>query len=337
MNDMGDLDTQAGMQAQELLDKTAKWTERIYDFTEKEYAEYIEAKGEDCNKILYIEYSYIQIGKTEEWLKNISAKIGDPLTVRREILLQRLHGSSLSPYPQEDIEYITSVKQAIIDELWLLDYYRFDIYTKLNRNTPYIIGIDCSTGSGGDNNAITILNPYTVEPDAEFECSYIGETKFEMLIKELVKVLPRCVLCIERNSVGDGIIDHLLHSEVSSRLYFDKSLNYVEDRDKANSTVTSMLQKQASIKTYYGVYTSTKSRDDMIAILSRHVSEYKHKFKTANIIRDLSRLIRTSSGKVAAGSGSKIYISIYVILIIYIKEMIIHASYRRSTGNRSSI
>ena len=63
-----------------------------------------------------------------------------------------------------------------------------------------------------------------------------------MLIKELVKVLPRCVLCIERNSVGDGIIDHLLHSEISTRLYYDKALNYVEDRDKADSTVTSMLQ-----------------------------------------------------------------------------------------------
>ena len=186
----------------------------------------------------------------------------------------------------------------------MLDYYKFDIYTKLNKNIPYIVGIDCSTGSGGDNNAITILNPYTVEPDAEFECSYIGETKFEMLIKELVKVLPRAVICIERNSVGDGIIDHLLHSEISSRLYYDKSLNYVEDRDKANNTVTSMLQKQASIKTYYGVYTSVKSRDDMIAILSRHVAEYKDKFKTENIIRDLSRLVRTSSGKVAAGSGS---------------------------------
>jgi len=303
MNDMGDLDTQAGMQAQELLDRTAKWTEKIYDYDEDGYNKFLDAHGKDCNKILYIEYSYIQIGKTEQWLQTISAKIGDPLTVRREILLQRLHGSSLSPYPQEDIEYITSVKHAIIDELWLLDYYKFDIYTKLNKNIPYIVGIDCSTGSGGDNNAITILNPYTVEPDAEFECSYIGETKFEMLIKELVRVLPRCVLCIERNSVGDGIIDHLLHSEISTRLYYDKSLNYVEDRDKANSTVTSMLQKQASIKTYYGVYTSSKSRDDMIAILSRHVSEYKEKFKTENIIRDLSRLVRKPNGKVEAGPG----------------------------------
>ena len=95
----------------------------------------------------------------------------------------------------------------------------FKIYKKLERNIPYMVGVDCSTGTNGDNNSITILNPFTLEPDAEFECSYIGETLFEQLLKELVKVIPRCVLIIERNSVGDGIIDHLLHSEISSRLY----------------------------------------------------------------------------------------------------------------------
>ena len=58
----------------------------------------------ECNRIFYIKYYYYQIGLTQEWLQEISAKIGDPLTVRREILLQRLHGSSLSPFDQEDID-----------------------------------------------------------------------------------------------------------------------------------------------------------------------------------------------------------------------------------------
>ena len=104
-----------GMEAQEILDKTAKWTERLYDMSMEEIEKFLESQGEDCNKILYIEYSYIQIGKTEKWLKEISAKIGDPLVVRREILLQRLHGSSASPFAQEDIEYIVETEQKPID------------------------------------------------------------------------------------------------------------------------------------------------------------------------------------------------------------------------------
>ena len=299
----GDLDTQMGQESQEILDKTAEWTERLYDMSKTEIENWLHAQGESCNKIIYIEYSYTQIGKTEEWLKNISAKIQDPLTVRREILLQRLHGSSLSPFPQEDIEYIVETEQKPIDELWLLDYYKFDIYKKLDKRTPYLVGIDCSTGTGSDNNAITIINPYTVQPDAEFESSFIGETQYENLIKELMKIIPRAVLIIERNSMGDGIIDHLLHSPISNRLYFDKNKDLVEENMRANESIESILKKQTSIKTYYGVYTSNQSRDDMMAILARHVNEYKEKFVSHNVIRDLSRLIRKPNGRVEAGPG----------------------------------
>lgn len=297
----GDLSTSAGQQAQSILDNTIRWTEKMYDWDTEERNRYIEAQGADCNKIFYIEYHYYQIGKTEEWLKNIAAKIGDPLTVRREILLQRLHGNSLSPYPKEDIEYIVQTEQKPIKELWLLDYFKFDVYTELNPRKPYLAGIDCSSGTNHDNNAITIIDPYTVEPVAEFECSYIGETKFEQLLMELCKILPKVVLCIERNHVGDSVIDHLLHSPYRGRLYFDKHQEYVKDAAMETTTVESMLKKNAAIKTYYGIYTSGQSRDDYFAILARHVYEYKDKFITHNIIRDLTRLVRLPSGKIAAG------------------------------------
>lgn len=300
---MGDLDTQQGLDAQLLLENTAKWTEKFYDMSPDQWESYFKAKGDECNGILYIEYSYQQIGKTEEWFKNIAAKIGDKLTVRREILLQRLRGSSLSPYDREDMEYIVSVEQKPIETLTLLQYYDFDIYEKLNRNIPYLVGIDCSTGTNQDHNAITIINPYTVKPVAEFECSYIGETQYELLIQELCKVIPRCVLIIEKNSVGDGIIDHLMHSPVSNRLYYDKSLDLVQDSFNSMETVESMLKAKASRKAYIGVFTGPKSREDMFAILARHIAEFKDNFVTHNITRDITRLVRKPSGKIAAAEG----------------------------------
>ena len=297
----GDQDTKSAQEAQKILDRTCPWTERIYDWTDEQIENYIASQGKECNRIFYIKYYYYQIGLTQEWLQEISAKIGDTLTVRREILLQRLHGSSLSPFDQEDIEYIVETEHKPIDELWLLDYFKFDVYQPLNKYTAYIIGVDCSTGTNGDNNAITILDPYTVEPVAEFECSFIGETKFCKLLIELIgKHLPKSVLCIERNSVGDAIIDFLLNSSIRSNLYFDKAKDLQEEKMKQNETIESILKKQAQVKTYYGVYTSGNSRETMMSILARHVNEYKEKFITHNIIRDLSRLKRTGSGKVQA-------------------------------------
>ena len=299
----GDLDSQPGMEAQLILDRTIKWKEALYDMTEDQIQTYLYSHGEDCNRILYIEYQYYQIGLTEEWFRNIASLYTDKITLRREILIQRLRGSSLSPYDQEDLEYIVSTERKPIETLTLLQYYDFDVYTKLNRNTPYLVGVDCSTGGNQDNNAITIIDPWSLEPVAEFECSYIGETQYENLLIELCKHLPKCVLIIERNSVGDGIIDHLMHSSVSTRLYYDKSLDLVQDKMNSMDTVESMLKKQASRKAYVGVFTGTRSRDSMFAILARHVAEYKDKFVSHNVIRDLTRLVRTSSGKIEAGPG----------------------------------
>ena len=305
----GDLDTSMGQESQELLSHTVKWTEKMYDMnydpvddSKNEVLQYVKNNGE--NGIVYIEYSYKQIGLTDEWLREMYNKISNPLVVKREILLQRLRGSSQSPFDQEDIEYMVNSIHPVQEELLILEHFRFDIYKTLNRRTPYLIGVDCSTGTNGDNNAITILDPYEVEPVAEFKCPYIGETLFEKLLQELIrKYLPMGVLCIERNSVGDGIVDHLMNSPIAQNLYTDKGADLVEINMNDNQTVESMLKKRGSIKKYTGVYTGTKSREDMMTILMRHVAEFKDKFITKNITEDISRLVRTNSGKIEAGPG----------------------------------
>lgn len=274
----------------------------MYDWTDDQCIEYIEA--DESNHILYIEYDYHQLGKTEEWFRSIAAEIGNPLTTRREILLQRLKGSSTSPYPREDIDFIIDVSKKPIKTIMLKEYYQFDIYEELQKNIPYIVGVDCSTGTVGDNNAITVLNPYTCQPVAEFECSYIGETMYENIIKELVrKYIPKAIICIERNSVGDGIIDHLMYSPIAQNLYFDKARDLQDDKMKEFETTESMLKHNAKKKTFYGVYTSGNSRETMFKILANHVSQYKENFVTQNIVRDLSRLVMKPSGKIEAQTG----------------------------------
>ena len=273
-----------------------------FDDEKNEVLKYVKDNG--SNGIVYIEYSYKQIGLDDEWLRNMYNKINNPLVVKREILLQRLRGSSESPFEQEDIEYITSCVQKPVDELYLLEHFRIDVYEPLEKKIPYLVGIDCSTGTNSDNNAITIINPYTERPVAEFKCPYIGETLFEKLIVELVqKVITRAIVIIERNSVGDSIIDHLMSSSIAHRLYFDKNRDLVQENLNASSKVESMLKKRGEMKKYYGVYTEGESRKDMMAILVRRVAEYKEDFVTANITEDISRLVQTRSGKIEAASG----------------------------------
>lgn len=318
------MDTKAGIAAQKILDNTQQWTEKIYDWSHDKIMKYLKSKGKNCNMILYIEYQYYQIGLSQAWLQETASKIGNPLTVRREILLQRLHGSSLSPFPKEDIEYITETKHDPIDEIWVQEYYRFDVYEEIDRRIPYLVGVDCSTGTGGDNNAITVLNPYTLRVAMEFECNYVGETIFNRILTELViQHIPKACVCVERNHVGSSLIDFNIVNQtvLSNNLYFDKNKDLLEEKMRDAQDVTSMLKTRAQEKTYYGVYTQGESREQMIAILARRVSENKDDFIGRNVIRDLSRLVRKASGKVEAGAGSN-----YILFVLNGKTIITRSS-----------
>lgn len=298
----GDPDTDEGRRGEELLEGTREWKDKMYDWSVEEINEYLYANQKQG--IAYIEYSYLQIGLTRAWFKQTAQKIGNDIIVRREILLQRLRGSSNSPYPREDIDHIIAAEAKPIRTVLLQKYYDLVIYEELNRNVPYIVGIDCSTGTVSDSNAMTILNPYTVRPAATFECSYVGETVFEKIIMELVKdYIPRAVLCIERNHVGDSIIDHLLHTPYAGRLYFDKYKEIAEENMKALETRESILKANAKMKTYYGVYTKDKSRDAMFKILANRIRDYQEDFVAHSIIRDIAKLVM-KNGKIQAASGA---------------------------------
>ena len=302
MNNRGDLDTNAGQAGARLLENTLTWSEQFYDYGPERVKKLM--AEQKTNNIVYIEYSFREIGLTNKWFEAIAAKINNPLTVRRELLLQRMHGSDLSPFDREDIENIIERQQEPIDTIYLQDYFELYVYSPLVPSIPYIVGVDCSTGTGGDNNAITIINPYTVIPVAELRSPYIGETKYEKLLLELVtRYIPKAILCIERNSIGDGIIDHLLESKIANNLYYDKDKDLVENKMKEASTVKSMLAARSEIKKYYGVYTQNKSRQDMMSILANHVKDHKDRFVMKYLIKDVCGLIRKPSGKVEAKEG----------------------------------
>lgn len=298
----GDLDTPSGQEAMAIVDGMPRWTDKIYNMSMDEVDEYMKVNGDI--KVMYIEYSYQQIGKTEEWFDKMAESIGDPLTVKREILLQRLRGSNESPFDRDDIEYLNSNKRFPIADEIICDHFKLDLYEKLDKKIPYLVGVDCSTGSNQDNNAATIINPYTLCVAAEFKCCYIGEVDFIKVLETLIEdYIPRGILCIERNSVGDAIIDVLLRRRIADRLYFDRSRDLLQEEINRETSVESILKKKASIKNHYGVFTGPKSRERMIAILQRQVCEYKDKIYTMNLVDDICSLVKTASGKVEAAKG----------------------------------
>ena len=297
----GDLDSQAGMDALEIIGNTCKWSESLYDKPIEDVYDYIETNS--VNHIMYIEYQYQQLGKDESWFNKVCAYLnGDKLKIQREIFLRRLHGSSHSPYDPEDLDAIQDRKGTIKEEIYINRIFKLDIYESLKKDRIYFVGVDVSNGYGLDNSAVTIFDPYTLKTVAEFKSPHIGVKDLIKFIYILVmKYVPKAILAIERNANGEAVLDHLRDSEIRGNIYYDNSKDLVSNiDDKVDGQ--GFIRQEAARRRLYGIWTGGKSRETMFSLLDEYVKEHKDSFVGHNIIDDLMKLVRHNS-KIQAVTG----------------------------------
>lgn len=297
----GNIDSDPVKQIFPIVQQALKFQEKMYDIKDVDLEDYINKMS--SVGIVYIQFNYKQVGKDEEWFQMMCRSIGDKIKIKRELLLCRIRGSFDSPFDLEDLDIINNFKRQPIEQILLANFYILDVYEKIDRNIPYIIGIDCATGSAGDNTAITVINPYTFRPIAEFKSPYQGTVDMVKFIRQLITKIPKGILCIENNSIGIAIIELLKETECYNNLYFDADRTIIGDNTEKLDT-HGFLERQAMNRRYYGVNTNTKTRSVMMSILMRHVAEYKDRFVTENIIMDLNNLVKNKSGKILAAPGA---------------------------------
>jgi hypothetical protein len=300
----GDLDTQPGQDAMEIISKTCKWTEKFYDWSLDDINEYIEKCSE--NKIVYIEYSYTQLGEGEEWF-NEQCRIlnNNPQKIKREILLKRMRGSQDSPFDPEDLDALPDMKGIIKDEIFINKLFPLYIYEELDKERIYMVGVDVASGYGDrrDNSALTIVDPYTLKVVAEFKSPYISEAEFTKFIYTLVRrYIPRAIVIIERNK-GSAIIEFLRQTEIARNIYFENVKDPMEESVVDRLDNKGFLKKEATKRRMFGVWTGPKSRERMFELLYVHVKEKKDKLIGHFLIDDILSLVVTKGGKIVAGQG----------------------------------
>ena len=327
MKIMGNLDTREGQTAYPIIQSMIPWTEKLYDMTDDEIDNYKSAFREEYHAdkskeqsretvdIFYIEYKYYQIRKDDKWVQEQFLLSGDKAAVRREILLERLRGSKDSPISPDDIEFlIQNIKPStdlLIDGKWRFLVYEHGVVTNpgmikklFDEKIPYIIGIDPAGGEGGDNTAITIVNPNNLQIAAEFKNPYITAPALErMLIKLVREYIPNAVLIPERNSMGIFLIQHLTQSSIRENLYWSEHNKQLEKLAEENPEIFD-LKLQSSVNKKYGTFLSKKVRDAMIQLLFKHINECKELLTTAYLVDDICKLVRTSTGRIEAAQNA---------------------------------
>lgn len=298
----GDLSSKNTCQsAMKIVNDSLKWSEKFYDISPVKFKEIVEQKSKF--RVVYIEYDYKQLGLGEKWFAYACSTVGeDPNKIRREILLQRFSGNNKSPFTENDINELNEGVKTPLFTKTIGQIYNILFYEKPRRKRLYFLSIDPSTGVGGDNYAITVLDPYTLNTVAEFRSEYMTtDGCFDLVSWMVSKYFNNVMIIIERN-MGMPLIDRFLSSNLKDRVYS------TDDSVDTNKFVKEDLDEYGYIKDelakrrFYGINTVHSNREIMMNILMDAVRFSKSIVRSKYVVDDISKLV-VKNNKIQADVG----------------------------------
>ena len=314
----GNIDSQPVKDSMSTREQAAVFTERLYDMTEEDIVAFMKANSR--NGIIYIEFNYKQIGMDEEWYQKVCAVSNwDKIKIKREVLLQRIRGTSESPFDPDDLDTINGFRKEPIDEIMVNKIFTLYVYEKLDKTVPYIMGVDCATGVNNDNTVLMIIDPYTLHPVACMKTPLADAVETAQNIIHVVnRYIPKALVAIESNHLGSAIIAILKRSSIAANLYYDIDKAMVPDVE-TRLDKHGMVMNDSNNRRFYGVATTATTRPMMMQILLRHVAERKSDFICRELIDDLNNLIQKASGKIEAAQGEHddVVMAYLIALFVY--------------------
>lgn len=303
----GDLgDEKRGKRVMAIVNDCLPWDEHFYDIGPEVVQERLKAKSNF--QIIYIEYSYQDLGYGEKWFLDACSNVGyDTAKIRREILLQRFTGNSRSPFTPEEITELKELERQPLwtDKIDVLNELKFYVKREeIKKNRVYFIGCDPSEGTGGDHYAICAIDPYTMETVMEFQNSFMTPTGFIELLEYLVQTyFNRPIISIERNRNGGTLIHFVSLSPILKRfLYHTPEATSDQNLYKEKLDDKGFVEDKISRTKYYGINTLTNTRSVMMKILVDAMHFSKEALSTAGIVQDVVNLVEIR-GKIQADNG----------------------------------
>jgi hypothetical protein len=169
--------------------------------------------------------------------------------------------------------------------------YKLKIYKLLDINDFYLIGVDSAKSLVGDYCAIQIFQYSNFEQVGEFSARIGSLTKYAEIVKHIIQYIysqvgTRLCVGVENNSMGVAIVESLTE---------DDKFDYV--RFLYREDTKTKTQKE------YGISTTAKSKDKMIALFYDNVTSDPHLIHSTELISQLSIIEKNYMGNVSAQKG----------------------------------
>jgi hypothetical protein len=210
----GRLSEPSGAYAYGIKQNCVRFTEKFYDCKDKEAFKDL-IKSNSMNRMVYIEYSYKQLGFDDEWLAE--KMIGKPRDiVEMDYLNIWQLGTESSFVPAHLLEKMSASQREPVEytqsgPLTIRWYIERDILEQEeNKRKAYIVGLDTSDNVGRDFTTMVICDPTDLTVIATCRCNVSNFVHVVNCVIEVLNILPNCVLIPERNKNGAVLIDILI-------------------------------------------------------------------------------------------------------------------------------
>lgn len=152
---------------------------------------------------------------------------------------------------------------------------RMRVWQDPKARNEYIISVDVSLGRSRDYSAFHVVNVYNGEQVAEFYSNRTPINDFAKIIKEVGYLYNTAYAIIERNTIGNNLIDRLVEDEEYENVWQDE-------------------------KGLWGFQTTTKSREVLLADLEEFIRMNKIRLNSERVVDELLTFIVAENGKAEA-------------------------------------
>lgn len=293
----------------DLIHNGADWDEQFVDCTSVgDLRDRILKTAKGNRALVNITLSHIQLGKTDEWLRDaISNAGGTRDEIERDFFNIWTSGTLSSPLSVELNEAIRNSEMDPIErDITKENYTVYWFVSKreleqMNQSTTLIVGLDTSDAIGRDAISMTITHIETGEVVGVMRVNETNLLRFAMFLVSFMVQNQGTLLIPERRSSAQGIIDVLItHLPKHGIDPFRRIFNHIVDNGGDNNenvrdlTQTAMSMRPDhfydSRKSKFGFVTSADTRQTLYGPVLQAAAR-----RAGNLVRSrsLSREIRS--------------------------------------------
>ena len=296
----GRLSDASGMYAFNIKNNCMRFSEKLYDSIDRPSL-YELVKSNSNNNMCYLEYSYKQLGKSEDWFNEVIIDKSEDV-IACDYLNIWQHTSSKSAISKELSDLLLAnqkepVKCTIHNTLvvrWFVDPDTIDVHK------PFIIGGDTSDNVGIDFTTFVMIDPTTMQVICTCKCNLANFVHVSKCIMEFLTKYPNSILIPERNKNGKVLLDILILE--LQKVGFNplrKLYNmYYQKWDGKSEVVRSVGEATGDIVKMFGFWTGAASRDELYTTtMSQTLKNNYDKILDPDLIGEIRGLV-TKNGRI---------------------------------------